>query len=45
MDRRRARALSPAWDSQIDGGEAMDAQTEPTGSDTLAQPEPESIFD
>lgn len=35
----------PAWASDIDGGEVMDPQAEPAGIDSLAQPEPEYIFD
>ena len=35
----------PAWASAIDGGEVMDARAEPAGTDPLAQPEPEYIFD
>jgi len=35
----------PAWAGDIDAGEVMDRKGEPAGSDPLAQPEPESIFD
>lgn len=35
----------PVWASDIDGGEVMDPEADAADIDTLAQPEPESIFD
>jgi hypothetical protein len=35
----------PAWAGDIDAGDVIDPEGEPTGLDPLAQPEPEYIFD